>query len=176
MELTPEQKKEIERLHENESLTDNLDDASAQALMKWAEDRITANTDSQLVTAAVSAANQSGEASVEALVGNASAFLAQAASAGAQAETQAASAPSAAAPPAASTDASVAPPEASQPAAQPEPARAGELQAPSAPSVDAPTPPAQLPATTADTTAPLEPEAPPRKKSSSRRKKKKSAR
>ncbi len=77
MALTPEQRMQIERLYENESLTDNLDDASAQAVLKWAEEQIRADTASQLVTAAVSAANQSGAQGVQALLVEAGTFLAR---------------------------------------------------------------------------------------------------
>jgi hypothetical protein len=68
----------IERLYENESLTDNLHDADAKALLKWAEEQIRNNTDGELVTAAVSTTNQSGTEGVQALLSQASAFLAQA--------------------------------------------------------------------------------------------------
>lgn len=77
MELTPEQQNAIARLYENESLTENLDDQSARALLEWAQGQIVANTDDALVRAAVSAANTSGEQEVQALVTTASTFLAQ---------------------------------------------------------------------------------------------------
>ena len=73
--MTPEQQALIERLYENESLTDNLTDADAQALLKWAEEQIRNETDGELVTAAVSNANQSGAEGVQALLTQASTFL-----------------------------------------------------------------------------------------------------
>lgn len=77
MDPTPEQKLAIERLYENESLTENLTDGDARALLDWAEQQIAANTDDQLVQAAVSAANQSGQAGVQSLLLSANSFLAQ---------------------------------------------------------------------------------------------------
>jgi hypothetical protein len=77
MELTPEQENAIARLYENESLTENLTDRDAQALLEWAQGQIVANTDDALVRAAVSAANSSGEQGVQALVTQASTFLAK---------------------------------------------------------------------------------------------------
>ncbi len=68
----------IERLYENEALTDNLTDTDAKALLKWAEQQILASQNSELVTAAVSHANQSGSEGVQALLADAGAFLAQA--------------------------------------------------------------------------------------------------
>ena len=68
----------IERLYENESLTDNLTDTDAKALLKWAEKQILASQNSELVTAAVSHANQSGSEGVQALLADADIFLAQA--------------------------------------------------------------------------------------------------
>lgn len=75
MELTPEQKMSVERLYENESLTDNLVDQDAKALLEWAQAQIVANTDEALVRAAVHAANQSGQEGAQALVAQASTFL-----------------------------------------------------------------------------------------------------
>lgn len=77
MELTPEQKMSIERLYENESLTDNLMDADAKALLEWAQQQIISDADGELVKQAVSVANQSGVEGVQALINNASTFLAQ---------------------------------------------------------------------------------------------------
>lgn len=77
MELTPEQQNAIARLYENESLTENLNDQEARALLEWAQGQIAANTDDSLVRAAVSAANSSGEQGVQALVTEASTFLAR---------------------------------------------------------------------------------------------------
>jgi hypothetical protein len=77
MELTSEQKMKVERLIENESLTDNLMDDDAKALLEWAQQQIIANRDDTLVRAAVSAANQSGEEGAQALVAHANTFLAQ---------------------------------------------------------------------------------------------------
>ncbi len=73
--MTPEQQALIERLYENESLTDNLTDADAQALLKWAAEQIENATDGELVMAAVSNANQSGGEGVQALITQASSFL-----------------------------------------------------------------------------------------------------
>ena len=67
----------IERLYENESLTDNLTDQDAKALLEWAQQQIISNTEGEMVTAAVSAANASGEQGVQALLTQASTFLAQ---------------------------------------------------------------------------------------------------
>ncbi len=75
MELTPEQKISIERLYENESLTDNLTDNDARAVLEWAQQQIIAETDGELVKQAVRAANQSGETGVASLIAQASAFL-----------------------------------------------------------------------------------------------------
>lgn len=77
MELTLAQQNAIARLYENESLTENLDDQSARALLEWAQGQIVANIADALVRAAVSAANSSGEQGVQALVATASTFLAQ---------------------------------------------------------------------------------------------------
>lgn len=96
MKLTPELKAQIERLYENESLTDNLDDAAARAVLKWAEEQIRGRADPGLVTAAVSAANQSGEQGARALVAHAGTFLTQELRAGAATTSS---------PPDASTDA-----------------------------------------------------------------------
>jgi hypothetical protein len=68
----------IERLYENESLTDNLTDAEAKALLRWAEEQIQHDTADSIVTAAVRAANQSGVEGVQALLAQANAFLVQA--------------------------------------------------------------------------------------------------
>ncbi len=78
MELTPEQQDAIARLYENESLTENLDDQSARALLEWAQGQIAANADDSLVRAAVSAANSGSERGAEAVVLQADGFLAQA--------------------------------------------------------------------------------------------------
>src|SRR5205809_4788972 len=77
MALTFDQRNAIERLRENESLTDNLTDTDARALLDWAQKQIIANTDSTLVQAAVSAANASGLEGVQLLLAQASTFLAQ---------------------------------------------------------------------------------------------------
>jgi len=172
MDLTPEQKRGIERLHENESLTDNLDDASAQALLDWAEDRIRADTDSSLVTAAVSAANQSGEASVQALVNNASAFLAQELSVRTQAGAPGEGGASAPAPLAESAPQDSATQPADTPPTAPELKGADTPGVPGTLSVDVATPPPQLLSTSAS--AGISPaQKPHRRKKSSRRKKKK---
>lgn len=75
--MTPEQQTLIEQLYENESLTDNLSDVDAKALLKWAEEQVQNETDGELVTAAVSNANQSGVEGAQALLTQASAFLVQ---------------------------------------------------------------------------------------------------
>lgn len=77
MEPTPEQKQAIERLYENESLTENLTDTDARALLSWAQEQIASNADDKLVQAAVSAANNSGEQGAQALLLSADTFLAQ---------------------------------------------------------------------------------------------------
>lgn len=77
MALTSEQTNAIERLRENESLTDNLTDTDARALLDWAQNQIIGNADPKLVQAAVSAANASGLQGVQPLLAQASTFLAQ---------------------------------------------------------------------------------------------------
>ncbi|GEM_PF-2323305 len=83
--MTSEQQALIERLYENESLTDNLTDTDAQALLKWAAEQIQNDADGELVTTALGNANQSGVAGAQALVTQASSFLTQALHARAQA-------------------------------------------------------------------------------------------
>jgi len=75
--MTPEQQALIEQLYENESLTDNLSDVDAKALLKWAEEQVRNETDGGLVAAAVNNANQSGVEGAQALLTQASAFLVQ---------------------------------------------------------------------------------------------------
>ncbi len=75
MKLTTKQKMQIEQLYERESLTDNLTDTDAQALLKWAEQQILSSRPAELVTAAVSAANASGEQGAQQLVTQAASFL-----------------------------------------------------------------------------------------------------
>ncbi len=77
MELSSEQKMALERLYENESLTDNLADADAKALLQWAQKQILDNTDSELVATAVRAANESGEMGVQAVIAQAASVLTQ---------------------------------------------------------------------------------------------------
>lgn len=77
MELTTEQQNAIARLYENESLTDNLDDADARIVLQWAQEQIIAHNDGELVQAAVNSANQSGAQGAQALVAQANTFLAQ---------------------------------------------------------------------------------------------------
>lgn len=77
MEPSSEQKLSIERLYENESLTDNLTDADAKAVLKWAQEQILQDKDGELVRAAVSTANASGQEGAQALVAQAANFLAQ---------------------------------------------------------------------------------------------------
>lgn len=77
MELSEEKKQRLERLSENESLTDNLTDDDARALLKWAEQQILSDVDGELVASAVRSANQSGVKDSNALLAEASAALAQ---------------------------------------------------------------------------------------------------
>jgi len=77
MKLTAQQRAALERLHESESLTDNLTDADAQALLDWAQQQIIADTDGDLVRAAVNAANTSGAQGAQILLAQANATLAQ---------------------------------------------------------------------------------------------------
>lgn len=77
MELSSEQKSSLERLYENESLTDNLTDADAKAVLQWAQQQIIADTDGDLVRAAVNAANESGQAGAQLVVMQAANFLTQ---------------------------------------------------------------------------------------------------
>lgn len=78
MDLTPEQQARLARLYENESLTDNLTDTDAKAVLEWAQRKILGGAaEADLVTAAVSAANQSGEEGAAALLLQADDFLAQ---------------------------------------------------------------------------------------------------
>jgi DNA primase len=77
MKLTAQQRAALERLHESESLTDNLTDADAQALLEWAQQQIIADTDDDLVRAAVNAANTSGAQGAQILLMQANATLAQ---------------------------------------------------------------------------------------------------
>lgn len=77
MKLTSSKKNAIAQLYENESLTSNLTDSDAHALLEWAQNQITANADSKLVQAAVSAANASGIQGAPQLLAQAAAFLAQ---------------------------------------------------------------------------------------------------
>lgn len=73
--MEPEIQARIERLYENESLTDNLTDTDAKALLQWAEAQLRGNTNESVVTAAVSFANSSGGADTSALLAQAQAFL-----------------------------------------------------------------------------------------------------
>lgn len=77
MELTPEQKMSVARLYDNESLTDNLMDQDAKAMLEWAQEQIIANKDEALVKAAVRAANLSGQEGAHTLIAHANAFLDQ---------------------------------------------------------------------------------------------------
>lgn len=77
MELTTEQQNAIARLFENESLTDNLDDANARLVLQWAQEQIIAHNDGDLVQAAVNSANQSGTQGAQALIAQANTFLVQ---------------------------------------------------------------------------------------------------
>jgi hypothetical protein len=67
----------IERLYENESLTDNLTDANAKILLRWAEAQLRENTDETLVVAALQTANQSDATASDALLAQAQTFLTQ---------------------------------------------------------------------------------------------------
>ncbi len=75
MELNREQRAHIEQLQETESLTDNLTDTEARALLDWAQTQIASNADLDSVKSALSAANASGEAGIEPLLARAAAFL-----------------------------------------------------------------------------------------------------
>lgn len=75
--MTPEQQALIEQLYENESLTANLTDGDAKAVLAWAQQQIIADADGELVRAAVSAANESGQAGAQTLITQAANFLAQ---------------------------------------------------------------------------------------------------
>lgn len=130
--MTPEQKMNIERLYENESLTDNLNDADAKGLLQWAEQQITANTKAEVVTAAVQAANASGAQGVQALVSQASAFLAQAVAPG-MVSPAAENSGQASSPAAGAERAATPPTEASPPAKRGAPPAAQSTQAKSRP-------------------------------------------
>lgn len=67
----------IERLYENEALTDNLTDGAARTLLHWAEQQLCDNADETLVTAAVSFANSSDSADPHALVVQAQSYLSE---------------------------------------------------------------------------------------------------
>lgn len=75
--MDPEIQARIERLYENESLTDNLSDAGAKALLGWAEAQLRENTNEAMVTAAVGFANTSASADTSALLAQAQTFLKQ---------------------------------------------------------------------------------------------------
>lgn len=57
MALTPQQKTDIYRLRDNETLTGNLTDAAATAVLEWAEGQIAAGVAYDTVVAGVRAAN-----------------------------------------------------------------------------------------------------------------------
>ena len=65
MALTEQQAAAIERLRENESLTGNLTDKPAMAVLAWAEERIKASAVYEDVVAAVRAANRTGTEDVD---------------------------------------------------------------------------------------------------------------
>lgn len=65
----------IERLYENESLTDNLTDAAAKTLLHWAEQQLCDNTDETLVVAAVGFANTCESTAPDAILTQAQTFL-----------------------------------------------------------------------------------------------------
>lgn len=75
--MDPEIQARIERLYENESLTDNLGDAGAKALLGWAEAQLRENTNEAMVIAAVSFANTNAGADTSALLAQAQTFLKQ---------------------------------------------------------------------------------------------------
>lgn len=72
---TEEQLAALERLREHESLTDNLTDAPAKALLNWAEQQILRGVPADSVFAAVRAANRSAAQSDESALAVAQAAL-----------------------------------------------------------------------------------------------------
>lgn len=62
MALTAAQQVALERLQEDESLTSELTDATARALLQWGEEQIRAGVPGDAVLAALRAANHSGAA------------------------------------------------------------------------------------------------------------------
>ncbi|MFN8470622.1 MAG: hypothetical protein U0822_00250 [Anaerolineae bacterium] len=129
MALTEQQAAAIERLRGNESLTGNLTDRSATAVLAWAEEQIRANAVYEDVVAAVRAGNRTGAEDVDEVLGAAHKTLAAAQAArGAPSsapltESAAAATPAPAAPspqpapaePAAASTAPEAPPSPTQP-------------------------------------------------------------
>lgn len=69
------QRDALERLHSNESLTDNLTDDAARAVLKLAEQRILEGVPGETVFEAVSAANNSGAETPEAALAQVTAAL-----------------------------------------------------------------------------------------------------
>ncbi len=65
MALTEQQAAAIERLRENESLTGNLTDKPAMAVLAWAEEQIKASAVYEDVVAAVRAANRTGTEDID---------------------------------------------------------------------------------------------------------------
>ena len=147
MALTEQQTAAIERLRENESLTGNLTDKPATAVLTWAEEQIKASAVYEDVVAAVKAANRTGAEDVDEALGAAQKSLATALAARGMTLTPPAPEPAAAAPPAPSApptgEAAPASAPASSPVASaPEPAPTPARQAVSPPPAKPGAPPA----------------------------------
>ncbi|MFN8481592.1 MAG: hypothetical protein U0768_00870 [Anaerolineae bacterium] len=117
MALTEQQASAIERLRANESLTGDLTDRPATAVLQWAEEQIQANVVYEDVVAAVRAANRTGTEEVDEALGAARKSLAAAQAARGAAPPAAATVP-APPPPPSQTAPSAAPP---KPAVPPSP-------------------------------------------------------
>lgn len=142
MALTDQQAAAIERLRENESLTGNLTDKPAMAVLAWAEEQIHASAVYEDVVAAVRAANRTGTEDVDEALGAAQKSLVAALAARGvtlappPAETTPAPSPSVDAAPSEPVAVSTAPPPPTPPAlAPPEPHPSPPL--PAAPSASA---------------------------------------
>lgn len=79
MALTDQQKADIDRLRDNERLTSNLTDRSAQAVLDWAEGQIAAGMTYETVVASLKAANRTGTEDPALALAAAHTWLAQAA-------------------------------------------------------------------------------------------------
>ncbi|MDZ7379370.1 MAG: hypothetical protein ONB06_08485 [candidate division KSB1 bacterium] len=76
MSLSAEQRAALERLYENETLTSNLTDASAAAVLKWAEEQLNANAPEEKVLAALRHVNDAALTDPQQAVAAAQLFLA----------------------------------------------------------------------------------------------------